>query len=122
MASRQAKDRERWNGEFYVNYSDDRPWNDAVQYEFISGGGKPWHSKTLKLLRPGDRIWVKVPRRGFVGVGRVMEPAQPVKDFHVKTREGRVRLLDVGKATHYDWQREYVNDQTTANGTCGAMA
>jgi hypothetical protein len=110
MASRDAKDHERWNGEFYVNYSDDRPWNDAVQYEFISGGGKPWFSRTLKLLHPGDRIWVKVSPRGFVGVGLVTEHAQPVKDFHVKTREGNVKLLDIGKGAHYDQQRQKVND------------
>jgi hypothetical protein len=109
MASRQA-DGERWNGEFYVNYSEDRPWDDAVKYRFISGGGGKWYSGTLKMLQPGNRVWVKIPPRGFVGVGLVTEHAQPAKDFHVTTREGKVRLLDVGKGAWYDNQKQNVND------------
>lgn len=65
--------REPWNGEFYVSFGDPvtRSWADARKYGFISAGGKPWLSKTLSLPSPGDRVWVKIPKTGFVGVGRV---------------------------------------------------
>ena len=33
-----------------------------------------WYSKPLKLLNVGDRIWVKAPGFGFVGVGRIKGP------------------------------------------------
>ncbi|MDH4260111.1 MAG: endonuclease NucS, partial [Gammaproteobacteria bacterium] len=64
---------EPWNGEFYCSYghSETRSWADAVELGFICGGGGPWYSKTLQLLSPGDRVWVKVPGAGFVGVARV---------------------------------------------------
>jgi hypothetical protein len=63
---------EPWNGEFYSSFGHgkERSWADAVQYGFICGGGGSWYSKTLQLLGPGDRVWVKIPGEGFVGVGR----------------------------------------------------
>ncbi len=69
--------REPWNGEFYCSFgeSDTRSWVDAVEFDFISGGGGAWYSRTLQLLSPGDRVWVNVPGAGYVGVGRVTGPA-----------------------------------------------
>jgi len=63
--------REPWNGEFYCNYgqSESRSWADAINYGFICAGGGSFYSKPLQLLGPRDRIWVKVPGFGFVGVG-----------------------------------------------------
>jgi len=63
-----------WNGEFYHSfgtYSGERAWDNAVKYGFICGGGDTWYSRTLQLLNPGDRVWVKIPGFGFVGLGRV---------------------------------------------------
>jgi hypothetical protein len=56
---------EPWNGEFYCSFGEDkeRSWEDAVQYGFISAGGGAWYSRTLQLLNPGNRVWVKVPGR-----------------------------------------------------------
>lgn len=87
--------REPWNGEFYASFSDDRPWDEARKYGFISGGGGSWYSQTLKLLSPGDRVWVKVPKVGYVGVGRVIEEAQMAADFRVPTPEGERPAVDV---------------------------
>lgn len=84
-ASRTKGEKEPWNGEYYVSYSADRSWDDARQYGFVSGGGGSWYSRTLKLLSPGDRIWVRIPQTGYVGVGRVTEAACPLKDFKVST-------------------------------------
>ena len=73
--------REPWNGEFYCSFGHDkeRNWEDARELGFISGGGGSWYSKTLHLLGPGDRVWVKVPGQGFVGVGRVSGRARPMR-------------------------------------------
>ena len=103
---------EPWNGEFYASFGDGptRSWRDAVEYGFICGGGGAWYSRTLQLLSPGDRVWVKVPGSagGFVGVGHVTGSAQPAKDFCVSTAEGQKPVLDV--ATRGTYHRELVND------------
>jgi hypothetical protein len=90
-------DKEPWNGEFYVSYGDlqSRSWEDARKYGFISGGGGTWYSQTLKLLSPGDRVWVKIPKTGYVGVGRVTEAVRPIREFTVMTPSGERPALDV---------------------------
>ncbi|NDY93379.1 endonuclease NucS domain-containing protein [Ideonella livida] len=88
-------DKEPWNGEFYVSFGDatSRSWEDARRFGYISGGGGSWYSQTLKLLSPGDRVWVKIPKKGYVGVGTVLESVQPVKDFKVLTDHGEQPAL-----------------------------
>jgi len=86
--------REPWNGEFYVSFGD-RNWSEARRFGFISGGGGAWYSQTLKLLQPGDRVWVKIPGTGYVGVGRVLEPVQPASSFTVNTDAGEQLAMDV---------------------------
>jgi len=101
---------EPWNGEFYCSYghSETRSWSDAVDYGFICGGGGAWYSKTLQLLSPGDRVWVKVPGSGFVGVGRVRGRAQPAFTFTVSTPDGERPILDVAKRGTY--HKEFLDD------------
>jgi hypothetical protein len=81
-----------------------------MKYGFISGGGGKSYSETLQLLEPGHRVWVKIPRRGFVGVGRVAGHAQPAGEFQVSTPDGNVRLLDIGKGPHYDILKQFADD------------
>ena len=70
-----------WNGEYYGSFGEgSRNWEDARKYGFISAGGGSWYSKTLSLLSPGDRVWVNIPHKGYVGVGTVMEYVQQAKD------------------------------------------
>ena len=90
-------EKEPWNGEFYVSFGDttSRSWSDARQYGFISAGGGTWYRQTLKMLSPGDRVWVKIPKTGYVGVGIVKETVQSVKDFKVETPEGERPALEV---------------------------
>lgn len=98
-------EKEPWNGEYYVSFGDmnSRSWEDAREYGFISGGGGSWYSQTLKLLSPGDRVWVKIPKTGYVGVGRVTEAVRPINEFNVQTTpDGERPALDVLKhAEHY---------------------
>ncbi|MDD5593120.1 MAG: endonuclease NucS [Candidatus Margulisbacteria bacterium] len=67
-----------WNGEYYVSFGEfgSRSWDDAVKYGFISAGGGVWYTQTLNYLNPGDRIWVNIPKTGYVGVGIVQESAK----------------------------------------------
>lgn len=54
-----------------------------------------WYSNTLGYLQKGDRIWVNVPKKGFVGVGVVAEPMVKVDAFAVGLPDGRaVSILD----------------------------
>lgn len=92
-------EKEPWNGEHYVSFGDpsSRSWEDARKYGFISAGGGSWYSQTLKLLSPGDRVWVKIPKVGFVGVGKVTETVTPFKDFKVQTPDGERPVMEVLK-------------------------
>lgn len=78
------KPRPPWNKQdFYVAFgeSDDpnhdrRRWEDAVKYGFISAGGGLWFSRTLEQLFPGARVFVYIPKTGYVGVGTVTETSK----------------------------------------------
>jgi hypothetical protein len=102
---------EPWNGEFYCNYGHyegGRSWMDAVKFGFVCAGGGAWYTKTLQLLNPGDRIWVKAPGYGFVGVARVTGRTQPAKSFKVPTPSGDRPVLEV--ATGGKYHCEFLND------------
>jgi hypothetical protein len=106
-----AGPKEPWNGEFYASYGAGmgRSWDEAVRYGFISAGGASWYSKTLGLLKPGDRIWVKSPEHGFIGVGRVTGVAEPARTFKLKNAAGEeVPALDV--LTGASFHREVADD------------
>jgi hypothetical protein len=91
------KGSEPWNGrDFYVSLGEGehRNWDDCRKYGFVSGGGGKWYSQTLKLLFPGSRVFVNIPKTGYVGVGTVKEPAGPVKDFKVMVDGREMPILD----------------------------
>lgn len=79
-----------WNGEFYASFGGDenRDWEEARRYGFISAGGGSWYSRTLDVLEEGARVWVNMPGSGYVGVGRVIEKAQPIDTFLVDDGKG----------------------------------
>ena len=88
-----------WNGEYYVSFGawDGRNWDDAVKYGYIAAGGGTWYSRTLDLLEAGSRIWVNIPKTGYVGVGTVTGPRQRASEFQVKSGRGIKPILDVVK-------------------------
>lgn len=94
-----ASAKEPWNGEFYVSFGDphSRNWDEARRYGFISAGGGSWYSQTLKQLQPGNRVWVKIPATGYVGVGIVQSGVEPASSFTVNTEEGEKLAMDVLK-------------------------
>lgn len=91
------KGSEPWNGrDFYVSLGEGehRNWDDCRKYGFVSGGGGKWYSQTLKLLFPGSRVFVNIPKTGYVGVGTVKEPAVPVNDYKVAIDGREIPILD----------------------------
>lgn len=88
---------EPWNGkDFYVSLGEGphRNWEDWVRYGFVSGGGGKWYSQTLGALSPGSRIFVNIPKSGYVGVGIVKDSVVPLKDFKVTLDGKEVPLLE----------------------------
>jgi hypothetical protein len=100
-----------WNGEYYSSFGDaeNRSWDDARKYGFISGGGKPWFNRTLNLLSPGDRVWVNIPHTGYVGVGIVKETARMAKD--VSFEDGKT-IYELSDRAHY--HKEHIDDEDNA--------
>lgn len=94
-STKRTRESEPWNGEYYVSFGGACSWSDARKYGFISAGGGSWYSQTLKMLSPGDRVWVKIPGKGYVGVGRVTETIQTGTEFSVKTKDGERPALEV---------------------------
>jgi hypothetical protein len=86
---------EPWNGEFYVSFGEGerRRWSDAMKHGYFAAGGGAWYSNTLHQLEPGDRIWVNVPGRGYVGVGKVLAKAKPITEFTLPDAEGHERPI-----------------------------
>lgn len=104
-----------WNGESYVSYGEgngSRSWEDAVELGFVSGGGGKWYSRTLSVLNEGDRIWVKEPLHGFVGVGEVLGSAVMGKEFFVDTAEGKKPVYEVAKRG--DYHKDFADDEEMA--------
>ncbi|QHC97929.1 nuclease [Pseudomonas sp. R84] len=101
---------EPWNGEFYCSFGDSisRSWADAVEFGFIAGGGGTWYSKTLQVLAPGDRVWVNIPQKGYVGVGLVRGTATPAEAFTVLQNGIERPVLEVAKRAKY--HAEFVDD------------
>jgi len=90
------KGSEPWNGrDFYISLGECeyRNWADCQKYGFVSGGQGKWYSQTLKLLFPGARVFVNIPKTGYVGVGIVKDSAVPVKDFKISLNEQEVPIL-----------------------------
>ena len=105
------RDKEPWNGEFYVSFGHGtgRHWADARRYGFIAAGGKPWYSRTLYQLKLGDRVWVNVPRKGYVGVGKVTATPVGIQEFEVKTPDGMRPFLKA--ETEGDYSRCHIDDE-----------
>lgn len=104
--------KEAWNGEFYVSFGDDRPWEDARRLGFISGGGATWYSKTLGMLSEGDRIWVNIPKTGYVGVGIVTGERCRADQHQFDTPEGKQTLLHMTLTERYPHLDPGADDET----------
>lgn len=103
-----------WNGEYYVSFGegDSRKWEDAQKYNFISAGGGIWYSQTLSYLEPNDRIWVNIPKTGYVGVGKVLERVKKADQFYIMVNGSEKNIYDLELTANY--HKENINDDDTA--------
>ena len=89
--------RESWNGtDFHVSFGDGpfRSWEDAREYGFISAGQGEWYSRTLDQLFAGARVFVHIPQKGYVGVGKVTQEKMSVTEFEIGTSEDSQNILN----------------------------
>lgn len=102
-------EKEPWNGEYYVSFgeSQSRLWEEATRFGFVSGGGGSWYSNSLRMLSPGDRIWVKIPGEGFVGVGSVTGARIAAREFTIGERPALETLKG-------DYHRALIDDPEKA--------
>ena len=100
-ASKSGKQRkgESWNGrDFVVNidvWDGVSTWEDSLKFGFFCAGGGIWYSRTLKNLFVGARVFARIPKKGYLGVGRVISESVPIKDFKVNSGGKEVSILDV---------------------------
>jgi len=84
-ASNSNTDEKIWNGkDWYFSFGqgpDGRNWDDAVEHGFVSAGGGDWYSRTLKSLPVGANIFVRIPKKGYVGWGITTGEAMPQNEF-----------------------------------------
>ncbi|MDN6180146.1 MAG: hypothetical protein L0I84_03965 [Halomonas subglaciescola] len=53
----------------------------------------------------GDRVWVNIPKTGYVGVGEVIGERRRADEFHFATQTGHQSLLDL--IEHDDYPQLY---------------
>ena len=108
-----VKGQPAWNGrDFYVSFGENeqRSWEEAIRFGFVSAGGGEWYTKTLHQLKPGHRVFAYIPKGngvgGYVGVGEVRGEAMQAKDFRVSAQGKEVPYLDAtespGASQHRD--------------------
>jgi hypothetical protein len=102
--------RGEWTGYYFVNVGvdkeqpDDRRWEDAEKYGFVSAGDDARFRNFMQKLRVDDRIFAYIVGRGYVGYGIVRSEAVPAKNFRLS--DGRpifeAVLLGCGLRRHPD--------------------
>lgn len=73
------------NGVYYVNVGEGehRCWEDCKEYGFLSAGQHPKYSDPIRKLEVGDVVVAYLSKFGYVGIGKVIQEAVPVKGFYV---------------------------------------
>ena len=90
--------RAEWNGrDWYVSFGDGlgRSWEDGRAYNFISAGGDPWYSRTLRALPVGSRVNVHIPQAGYVAVGITTAEASRFDAARVQVDGQLAQLADL---------------------------
>lgn len=73
------------NGLYYYNVGecDHRNWDDYIRYGFISAGGSRKWRDSIVGFNKGDVFIAYLKDHGFVGVGKIIEEAKPIKDIRI---------------------------------------
>lgn len=94
-----------WNGhDWFVSfgaYSGGRVWEDGRKYGFVSAGGGPWYSRTLRDLPEGARVNVCIPQQGYVAIGEVTGPARRFDQARVTVDGAQTALASLPLAGTY---------------------
>lgn len=100
-----------WNGEFYVSFGDgeQRSWEDARKFGFITASGGTWYTQTLRMLNPDDRVWVNIPTKGYVGVGLVTGAPVSLEDLLVLDQGTEVPFTEFAESEKYKTQGDIEN-------------
>ena len=90
-----------WVGDWFVHVGEGetRTWADCVKYGFISAGQGVRYSGSLKKLEIGSTIYAYMAGLGYVGLGKVIQKAIPIKDFTVGSE--KTPLLEVELQAKY---------------------
>jgi hypothetical protein len=92
-------EKEPWNGEFYVSFGagPSRAWDEASAIRLHLRRRRHVVQQLAPHAVEGDRVWVKIPGKGFVGVGRVRGPRVAARDFEIEGRPA----LDILQAEYH---------------------
>jgi hypothetical protein len=77
------------NGFYYYNIGEceTRCWNDYRAFGFISGGGEsPRWRDAMISFEEGDIVAAYLKGKGFVGIGKVLTTAKPVREVLVNNK------------------------------------
>lgn len=87
---------------FNVGEGKDRNWDDCRTYGFLSEGHGAKFAKQARKLHAGDIVAAYLSGFGYVGIGRVISEAVPVRDFRIgnKFLEKMKNQLKAPKVLH----------------------
>jgi hypothetical protein len=73
------------NGLYYYNVGEGphRNWDDYVKYGFISAGQAPRFRDAMLSFEVGDVIAAYLPKRGYLGIGKITQEALPIQQVHI---------------------------------------
>jgi hypothetical protein len=103
-----------WNGrDWFVSFGDGlgRSWEDGRRYGFVSAGGDPWYSRTLRGVPAGARVFVHIAGKGYVAVGETLREAQRFDVAEVLIDGAWARLADQELHARY----QHVDDVRDVN-------
>lgn len=105
----------KWNGlDWFVSFGDERSggrsWQDGRTYGFVSAGGGAWYSRTLRELRPGARVNVCIPGKGYVAIGEVTGTAQRFDEARVSVDGTEALLSSLPLVGHYTYGEAETDD------------
>lgn len=84
-------------------------WEDTRRHGFVAADGGHWYTRVLSQLKPGSRIFVCIPKHGYVGVGKITGSVKPISDFNVMVDGIGTPVLEApGLQGHYE--SEHIDD------------
>ena len=101
------------NGLYYYNVGEGahRNWDDYVEFGFISAGQAPRFRDAMLRFKRGDLFAAYLKSRGFVGIGRIVQPAKPVNEVlidGIPLTAKNLKCPNIAKNSENSEKSEYV--------------